>query len=88
MPCPNLDAIRTLRAGITAPPWDMQPKDGPREVTLKRRHWEIGQVVHGDKGVALVFGDNDANAVFIAAAPTIIDELLAYVEELEGKENL
>jgi len=46
-----------------------------REVLLKRRHWAVGQVNAPARGVGLAFGETDANARLIAAAPELYDEL-------------
>ena len=47
---------------------------GPRTITLKRRHWRVGSD-STNKGVALVFGDTEADAILIAAAPDMLEEL-------------
>lgn len=60
-------------AKFTPGPWSIE-KRGPRTVILKRRHWAVGGGP-GNKGVGFAFGDTDANAHLIAAAP----DLLAFV---------
>jgi hypothetical protein len=43
-------------------------KPGPRNVQLKRTHYEIGVASIDGKGVAIAFGDTDANARRLVAA--------------------
>ena len=57
-------------SGHTPGPWGYREKAGDREVRLLRTHWEVGHP--GGKGVAVVFGDDDANARLIAAAPDLL----------------
>jgi hypothetical protein len=45
----------------------------------KRAFWTIGQSSPPRKGVALAFGDDEANARLIAAAPDLLEAL----EEIE-----
>lgn len=87
MPCPDLDAIRTLRARITQPPWRVAVDKTTAYSasylvaiggTIAKFYTKNPQKPNGPNGIVW-------NAVFCAKAPTIIDELLAYVEELEGK---
>lgn len=65
-------------------PWILHPLPA-REVWLKREHWAIGR--RGGKGVALAFGEDDANAALIVKAVNLHDELVAalrgLVEEIE-----
>lgn len=49
-----------------------QSRPGGRHVELIRTHWEIASVTAGFVGVGLGFGDDDANARLIAAAPDLL----------------
>ena len=57
----------------TPGPWSFQTVEPGARLTMKRRHWAVGQAalptVPAGVGVALVFGDDDTNARLIAAAP-------------------
>lgn len=44
----------------------------PCEVVLKRAHWVVGGGPQ-NKGVAIAFGGDDANAHLIAAAPDLLE---------------
>ena len=66
----------------TPGPWRYEPSLA-RPVTLKRKHWKVGSNSTG-KGVALAFGDGDANARLIAAAPEML-EALKNLENDDGK---
>lgn len=66
----------------TPGPWGFRSRE-PRDVTLKRPHWEVG--VHMGRGIAIVFGDTEANAAFIAAASP--DVIIGLVEERERLEK-
>lgn len=76
---------------FTPGPWRAQELP-PREITLKRRHWAIGQVNAPAKVVGLAFGETDANARLIAAAPELYEALCrlippeqeAHMEESPG----
>lgn len=56
----------------TPGPWSCRQKQ-PRTVRLKRVHWKIGQ--NDGQGVAIAFGDDEANARLITAAPRLLDAL-------------
>jgi hypothetical protein len=58
----------------------------PREVRLKRVHWEIGSV-ETRRGVAYVFGDDDANARLITAAPSLLESLENICDYWNGSRN-
>jgi hypothetical protein len=47
-------------------PWAMRSRPGDRPVTLRREHWEIGSA--NGRGVAIAFGDDEANAAKIIRA--------------------
>ena len=55
---------------FTPGPWRIQELPS-REVLLKRRHWAVGQANAPARGVALAFGETEANARLIAAAPEL-----------------
>lgn len=57
-------------------------RQGPRNVRLKRDHWEVGSTVT-EKGVALVFGDDETNARLIAESPQLF-ALLKELVDIEG----
>lgn len=65
-------------------PWDYVVNDNaPKEVTLLRRHWRVGSL-NSLRGVALVFGEDAANARLIAASPArddILRRLAAMAED-------
>lgn len=61
--------------------WAYVVQDGPRELTLKRRHWEVGQARGERKGIAIVFRD-EAHARLIASAPDLLKEREELVEAL------
>jgi hypothetical protein len=52
----------------------MIPREGNRNVTIKRLHWSIGGGPNSI-GVAIAFGDTEANAHLIAAAPDLLESL-------------
>lgn len=64
----------------TPTPWAMRERSAPREVRLKRRHWEIG--APNGFGVAIVFGIDDGNAAFIVEAVNAHASLLRQREDL------
>lgn len=70
----------------TPGPW-LAIEAGPREVRLKRDHWEIGSETTR-RGVAYVFGGDDANAKLIAAAPELLElanRLASECAECDGR---
>jgi hypothetical protein len=79
------DALAVARECIrlaemaTPGPWGFQARRSPRSIRLKRTHYEVGK--DGGDGVAFAFGDDNANAAFIAycrtAAPILARALLA-----------
>ena len=54
----------------TPGPWTLRAVQ-PGEAVFKRPFWEIGAEVSG-KGVAFAFGNDEANARLIAAAPDLL----------------
>jgi len=58
----------------TPGPWKLIEHDGAgRNFVLKRKFWEVGGGPEA-KGVAFVFGDDEANAKLIASAPDLLAE--------------
>ena len=68
----------------TPEPWGYIKKKGPRTVLLKREHWTIGSNP-ANEGVAFVFGDTDANARLIAAAPDMLAALKRMIFDWDGE---
>ncbi|MFA5376377.1 MAG: hypothetical protein WC455_11585 [Dehalococcoidia bacterium] len=52
-----------------------------RDIRFKRRYWRIGGGPE-NKGVAFVFGEDEANAHLIAAAPDLLEACRAMLEPL------
>jgi hypothetical protein len=81
-------------AGHTPGPWAYTERDRPgRKITLKRRHWEVGSLAleAGRTGVAIVFGDDRANARLTAAAPDLLQachECLEFLGQNAGDETV
>lgn len=63
------------QAAHTPGPWAFTAHTGPRDVTLKRHHFRVGQAGAPNRGVAIAFGDDEANARLIAAAPDLLTAL-------------
>lgn len=61
----------------TPGPWGAHLQSPDRRVfAMKRRFWEVGGGPD-NRGVAFVFGDTEANALLIAAAPDLLEAALA-----------
>ncbi len=79
----RLDEIEARAAAAEPGPWGTREK-GPSYVRLKRRHWLAGSNL-SQRGLAIVFGDDDSNARFIAAAREDVPALLALLRALTGE---
>lgn len=79
----SLDRIRALHAGITPGPWKAN-KDGTIDgdnyaEVICRGQVECMSYCYG--GTSVIEGDNlEADAAFIAAAPSIVAQLLARID--------
>jgi hypothetical protein len=60
--------------------WGKVEQPAGREIRLKRRHWAIGDL-DTRQGIAIVFGDDDAHASMVEAAPEMLDMLRRYASE-------
>lgn len=71
------EAHSTLDAAHTPAPWGFKVHNQAIRITLKAPHWEVGSgaPADGGKGIAFVFGDNEADARLVAAAPTLYEAL-------------
>ncbi len=78
-----LKAVEARTEAATPGPWGLRPKEAPREVTLKRRHWELGSESTTD-GLGILFGDDERTAQFIAHARTDLPRLVRMLRLLEG----
>lgn len=78
----------TTQVGHTPGPWALVGEVGPMDVSLLRYHWKVGQAESPNRGVALVFGDTEANARLIAAAPEMLRALRDVVGRYEGVQDL
>lgn len=58
----------------TPGPWTYIQAD-PGELNFKRPYWQVGQSRPPEKGCAFAFGDDEANARLIAAAPDLLEAL-------------
>ena len=73
---------RQKNAAHTPGPWRYEAAE-PAGVNLKRAHWRVGQADAPARGVALAFGDDEANARLIAAAPDMLEALKDIIEQAE-----
>lgn len=60
----------------TPGPWAFIVSD-LKSTGFKRKHWQVGQEGQESLGVALAFGESEANARLIAAAPELLEALKA-----------
>lgn len=65
----------------TPGPWTYVQAD-PGELKLRRAYWHVGQSQSPQKGCAFAFGDDEANARLIAAAPDLLEALRGADPEL------
>ena len=63
----------------TPTPWAFH-ETVPRTIRLKRKLWQVGGGPD-NKGVALVFGDDEANAEFIVRACNCHEEMLKQLDD-------
>jgi hypothetical protein len=62
------------------PEWSYRKVDGPRDVTLKRTHWEIG--IHRGPGLAIAFGE-ESTAKMICDSVNHATQAEAEIQELK-----
>jgi len=81
----ELEQAHALLEGITQGEWTYQRNEATgKSVTFKRPLWELGSkdalTIRGNpQGIGYIFGADEANAAFIAQAPTLVRKLLAEV---------
>jgi hypothetical protein len=88
-PAPDARPFAELRAALAASTqgeWCHGAKPGGRRVTLKRRHWELGVGPGtGGRGIAFVFGDDEADAAFCSVAHNTLPDVLAQLDAVEAR---